>query len=247
MDFVRKESEDLVEPLRPVELKAIKKAVNSCRRVNRCFNLLGAAYSDYPSAKAYGSDAGSKRKQGSTGGRDSGVTKRGHEGRARGSSIERTVVLKVPKGRSTGPAPAPAARACTSATPVVAATGAVAPLVGTSASAGSARRTRVILELKTIPIVEVTSDDEDEEEEGAHEASDGKDEEKAGSCSKGAEGDSDDGDASGDDEEVQQDESLLGGDASQELGGDGGALVEGQGVVMVASSHPTAVASRFKH
>lgn len=70
LEVVRKESEDLVGPLMSPELKAIKKSLDSRRRVNMCFDLLGVAYPDYPPIEASGGEGGSKRKRGMTGGHD---------------------------------------------------------------------------------------------------------------------------------------------------------------------------------
>lgn len=83
-----KESEDLVGLLMSSELKGIMDALNSRCRVNRCFDLIGVVYPNYPSVAASGSEGGPKRKRGLTGGREPGTTKRGRGGCGRGSNVE---------------------------------------------------------------------------------------------------------------------------------------------------------------
>lgn len=247
LDIVKKKCEDLVGPMMQPELKLIKKSLNSRRRVNRCFDLLGAVYDDYPSAEASGSEAISKRKRGSIGGREPGAGKRGRGGQGRGSSVERATVTKVSEKRSAGLAKTSSASAHDPAKSVAPGITAVAPSAGRSAPASSARRTRIVPGLQTLPVINVESDDEDEEEEGDEGASDDDQSENAGSSSERVESDGEDGDSDSEEEDVQQDVSLLGGDESQEIGHDGLPLAEGRVATIAILSHPAAAASRFKH
>lgn len=59
------------------ELKLIKKAFADCHQVNRCFDILGLGYPDWPVVDSTGADVGGKRKQGSTSRKDGYTSKRG--------------------------------------------------------------------------------------------------------------------------------------------------------------------------
>lgn len=221
-EAVKGEVEDLVGPLMTPELKLIKKVLDSRRRVNRCFDLLGVAYSDWPSPEASGSEAGVKRKRGSAGGRDGGAPKQGRGGRGRGSSVDRPVVAKVSQSRWSVPKPKPVA-------PV-----APAPV--------SSRHPRAIPGLGSVPLVDVESDDDDEDEERV---ADDVEEKVEGDSSNGSGDDGDDEDG-GDQEHEEEDVEGSVRDASQELGFDGSGFAGSQELARDVASHPAAAASRFK-
>jgi hypothetical protein len=106
--LVEKEVENLVGPLMTPELKLIWNALDKRWRVNRCFDLLGIVYPDWP-PDASGSEVGGKRKRGSPGEKDGGAPKQGRGCRGQGSSSERLVVAKVSQSWVDIPKPKPAA------------------------------------------------------------------------------------------------------------------------------------------
>jgi hypothetical protein len=59
---VARQVEDLVGPLMRPKIKAIRKALGGHRRVNRCFNILGLGYPDWPTVDLSRSEVGGKRK-----------------------------------------------------------------------------------------------------------------------------------------------------------------------------------------
>lgn len=228
LDIVKKESKDLVGPLMTPKLKLIKKALDSRHRVNRCFDLLGVAYPDWPSLDVSGSEAGVKRKRGSAGAREGGAPKRGRGGRGRGSSVDRPVVANVSRSRTVVPTPKP-----------------VAPVVSTPTVPGASHWTRPVPGLATVPIVDIGLDDDDDERV-AEEAEDEEKVESGSSSDSSSEGSGDADDSVGDEGFQADDDDGLALGASQELGPDGGDLVGGHEMVRVDTSHPTTPATCFK-
>lgn len=189
--IVKRKCEDLVGPLEPAELKRIKKFVNSRRRINRCFDLLGATYDDYPSVDASGSEGGPKRKPGSTGGREPGRGKRGRgSSHGRGSTNDRAVVAKVPKRQSTNKVKVSASAARAPAQPAAGGV-VIAPSASGSASGAAGRWTRIVLGLHTLPVVDVESGEEDEDEDGESDSDDEQSGRAASSSERAPSGDVD--------------------------------------------------------
>ena len=59
---VAKAVEELIGALGTTKNKAIKIALADCHRVNRCFDLLGLVYPDWPSMELKDAGVGKKRK-----------------------------------------------------------------------------------------------------------------------------------------------------------------------------------------
>jgi hypothetical protein len=59
---VSKAVDELIEALRMQENKAIKIALANYSRVNRCFDLLGLTYLNWPAVDLKGGEGGRKRK-----------------------------------------------------------------------------------------------------------------------------------------------------------------------------------------
>jgi hypothetical protein len=93
--LVEKKVENLVGPLLTPELKLIWNALDKRWRINRCFDLLGIVYPDWPLVDASGSEVDGKRKRCSTSKKYGGAPKQGRGCRGQGSSSERLVVAKV--------------------------------------------------------------------------------------------------------------------------------------------------------
>jgi hypothetical protein len=97
--------EGLIGALRTQENKAIKVALADRQRVNRCFDLLGLIYPDWPSVEFKDVEGSKKRKRAEAGGKLTSTSKQGERGRGHvgGSKVDRVAVARVVASSTASP------------------------------------------------------------------------------------------------------------------------------------------------
>jgi hypothetical protein len=179
--------DELIGALGTQENKAIKIALANHPRVNRCFDLLGLTYPNWPEVDLKDAGGGRKRKRAARRDKGTGTSKGGGRGCGRGSSVDRPVAAKV---HASSVAPSIA-----SAMPRPMA--AVAPLSSTTRVSLPARK---MPGLDSVPILhDISSDDDEEEEE--RESSEGLEDVKVDGSSSDSSGSSASGDDDNDDDD----------------------------------------------
>jgi hypothetical protein len=97
--------EELIGALGTTKNKAIKIALADRHRVNRCFDLLGLVYPDWPCVELKDAEGGKKRKRAEAGDKLMSMSKRGGHGcgRARGSMVDHVAMAKVAASSAASP------------------------------------------------------------------------------------------------------------------------------------------------
>jgi hypothetical protein len=85
--------EELIGPLGTAKNKVIKVALANRHRVNRCFDLLGLTYPDWPFVELKDAEGGKKRKRAKEGDKLMGTSKRGGHGHGRAGDLRLIVLL----------------------------------------------------------------------------------------------------------------------------------------------------------
>jgi hypothetical protein len=88
---------ELIGALGTAKNKVIKIALADHHRVNRCFDLLGLVYPDWPSVELKDAEASKKRKRAKVGDKLMSMSKRGghSRGHAGGPKVDHVAVVKV--------------------------------------------------------------------------------------------------------------------------------------------------------